>query len=275
MPAKTIFITGTSTGIGYAAARDLKARGWRVIASVRQVDDARRLEREIGVETVVMDLADETAVRAGADRALELSGGRIDALFNNGAYGQPGAVEDLTPALLREQFEVNLIAQHALARRLIPQMRARGDGRIVQCSSVLGLVVAPYRGAYCASKFALEALSDCLRLELAGTGIHVSLIEPGPIATPFVAKALARFRATIDIAGSVYRDAYERRLGEMQAGGKTMFKLPPEAVVAKLVHAIESPRPKPRYFVTKATYLADVARRVLPTRLLDRVIAGQ
>ena len=196
-------------------------------------------------------------------------------LFNNAAYGQLGAVEDLSASVLRQQFEVNLIGGHDLTCRLLPQMRAQRAGRIVQCSSVLGLVSAPYRGAYCASKFALEALTDSLRLELRDSGISVSLIEPGPIRTRFLGSALDRFMDTIDWQGSVHRQVYEARLRQLEAGGRQSFKLEPEAVVEKLVHAVESRRPKPRYFVTTPTFAADVMRRVLPTRLLDRFLLSQ
>lgn len=271
----TILITGCSSGIGYASARDLSNRGWRVIAAVRREVDCRRLESELGVDTVMLDLGDEASVTRGADAALEISGGRIDALFNNGAYGQIGAVEDLPAAMLRRQFEVNVIGGHELTRRLVPQMRARGAGRIVQCSSVLGLVAGPYRGAYCASKFALEALSDSMRLELAGSGISISLIEPGPIATDFVKTALANFKETIAWRSSIHAASYEARIAKLEAGGDQKFKLQPEAVVEKLIHAVESRRPKTRYFVTAPTYAADIMRRILPTRLMDRVLMAQ
>ncbi len=271
---RTILITGCSSGIGLASARMMKARGWRVLATARRPEDLRQLENEVGVSAVHLELADEASVRACAQQALEISGGRIDALFNNAAYAQPGAVEDLTAGLLRGQFEVNLIGGHELTRLIIPQMRARKSGRIVQCSSVLGLVSVPMRGAYCATKFAIEGLSDAMRIELKGTGIHVSLIEPGPIRTKFVETALEMLRANIDIEGSVHCEAYRERLETMEAGGKQTFKLEPEAVAEKLVHAVESPRPKPRYFVTTPTYFADVMRRTLPTRVLDRILGA-
>lgn len=269
MTEKTILVTGCSSGIGWAAARVMKERGWRVLATARRPEDIARLRSELGVEALPLELADPASIAAAADEALSIAGGRIDALFNNAAYGQPGAVEDLTPDVLRRQLEVNVIGTHDLTRRLIPAMRRRGRGRIVQCSSVLGLVAAPFRGAYCASKFALEGLSDSLRLELAGTGIHVSLIEPGPIRTRFVEHALAAAKANIDIAGSVHRARYEALIDGLARGGKQTFKLEPEAVVARLVHAVESPRPKARYFVTTPTYAAAFLKRVLPTRMMD------
>lgn len=269
---RTILITGASSGIGWQAAATMKARGWRVLATARQPQDLQRLQRELGVVALPLELAQSQSIAACAAQALDEAGGRIDALFNNGAFGQVGAVEDLTAEVLRHQLEVNLIGTHDLTRRLIPAMRRQRFGRIVQCSSVLGLVVSPYRGAYCASKFALEALSDCLRLELAGSGIEVALIEPGPIRTRFVETALAKFRDNIDIEGSPHRDRYLARLKAMEAGGRQTFKLEPEAVVAKLIHALESPRPRTRYYVTTPTHIAAGLKRVLPTALLDRLV---
>lgn len=269
MTERSILITGCSSGIGWAAARDLKARGWQVLATARRPEDLARIGSELGVEAIALELADPASIAACADRALALTQGRPFALFNNGAYGQPGAVEDLTPDVLRRQIEVNLIGTHDLTRRLIPGMRAAGRGRIVQCSSVLGLVAAPWRGAYCASKFALEALSDCLRMELAGSGIRVSLIEPGPIRTRFIEHAMAAAERNIDIAGSVHRATYERLIATMRTGGKQTFKLEPEAVVQRLIHAVESPRPKARYYVTTPTFAAAALKRMLPTSGLD------
>ncbi len=275
MSGRTILITGASSGIGLAAAKAMRKRGWRVLATARKDADLQKLSNDIGVEALALELADPKSIEACASGALDLSDGRIDALFNNAAFGQLGAVEDLSADLLRQQFEVNVIGGHDLTCRLLPQMRSRGAGRIVQCSSVLGLVAGPYRGAYCASKFALEGLSDAMRIELNGSGVHVSLIEPGPIRTRFVENALQRLKATIDMEGSVHRTTYKARLAQLEAGGKATFKLEPEAVVEKLIHAVESRHPKPRYFVTTPTYAADVMRRLLPTRLLDRVLVSQ
>lgn len=270
---RTILITGCSSGIGLASARMLKARGWRVFATARRPEDLTRLEEEHDLEALHLELADPNAIAACADEALSRTDGRLYAVFNNAAYSQPGAIEDITAEALRRQLEVNVIGTHDLTRRLIPAMRANGEGRIVNCSSVLGLVSAPWRGAYCASKFALEALTDALRLELAGSGIHVSLIEPGPIRTRFVENARAAAVANVDIEGSVHRERYHRMLAALERGGRQTFKLEPEAVAAKLGHAVESPRPKARYYVTVPTYAGSFLKRVLPTRLLDRVAA--
>jgi len=273
MTGRSILITGCSSGIGWTSAKVMKARGWRVLATARSDKDRQRLASELGVEALALELADPVSISACAKTALERTGGQLDALFNNAAYGQPGAVEDLAPYVLRRQLEVNVIGTHALTTAIIPAMRARRSGRIVQCSSLLGVVAGPYRGAYCASKFALEALSDCLRLELAGTGIQVSLIEPGPIRSRFVDNALAAARGYIDIDGSVHAARYKQILAGLERGGRQTFKLEPEAVAAKLVHAVESRRPRPRYPVTIPAHAAGVLKRLLPTRWLDQLAA--
>ncbi|MBF0296341.1 MAG: SDR family oxidoreductase [Magnetococcales bacterium] len=269
---KSILVTGCSSGIGRLAALTLRERGWRVFATVRRERDLIAL-RETGLEACRLDLADSASIREAMDWVLEQSGGRLDALFNNGAFGQPGALEDLSREALREQFEVNLFGTHELTRRIIPVMRAAGSGRIVQNSSVLGFVALRYRGAYIASKFALEGLTDTLRLELAGSGIRVILIEPGPIATRFRANGLAAFQRHIDAQGSIHREAYRKevaRLGNETAD--TPFTLPPEAVVHRLIHALESPRPRLRYRVTAPTRIFAILKRILPAVWLDAIL---
>lgn len=273
MTERSILITGASSGIGLAAAQILNGRGWRVFATARKPEDLERLRVEEGLEAISLEASDPASVEACAEEALRLSGGKLTALYNNAAFGQVGAVEDRPTEVLRAQFEVNLFAAHALVRKLLPSMRANGRGRFVQCSSVLGLVAVPYRGAYCASKFALEALTDSLRLELAVTPIHVSLIEPGPIRTRFVESALMRFRETIDMEGSLHRSTYRQRLAAMEAGGTNRFKLEPSEVVFKLIHALESPRPRRRYYVTTPTHFAGLSRRLLPDAMLDWIAA--
>lgn len=275
MTSRSILITGCSSGIGLASARMLKARGWRVLATARRPEDLAMLQREVGVEALPLELSDADSIAACAAEALHRTGGELYALFNNAAFGQVGAVEDLPAELLRRQLEVNVVGTHELTRRVVPAMRSVGEGRIVMCSSVLGLMSAAHRGAYCASKFALEALSDSLRLELRSTGLAVSIIEPGPIRTRFVETALANFRKSIDIEASPHRQTYLARLAAMEAGGTSTFKLEPEAVARKLVHAVESRRPKARYYVTVPTYLAAAAKRLLPLSALDWLAARQ
>ena len=270
---RSILITGCSTGIGLAAARTLKARGWRVLATARRPADFEKLEREHGLEVLALELKDEASIARCAEEALRRTEGRLYALYNNAAYGVIGAMEDVPASVLREQLEVNVIAASELSRRVIPAMRRNGRGRIVMCSSVLGFVSGPYRGAYSASKFALEALSDAMRIELRPAGIRVSLLEPGPIESHFLATTLSSFTSQIDQTRSPHREAYERRMRQMQSGQKSMFKLQPEAVVAKLVHALESPRPRARYRIGIMTKGANFLRRVLPDALLDRIVA--
>ncbi len=270
---RTLLITGCSSGIGLAAAHSLRDRGWRVFATCRKQQDVERLLGE-GLESLRLDLDDSASIRKAVDEVLARSGGRLDALFNNGGYGQTGAVEDLSRAALRAQFETNLFGWAELTNLAIPVMRRQGRGRIVMNSSVLGLAALPYRGAYVAAKFALEGLTDTLRLELAGSGIQVSLIEPGPIATRFRENAMAHFLRHIDVAASVHRAAYEAQLARLEKPGPAApFTLPASAVVERLIHALESRRPRPRYYVTVPTHLIGHARRFLTTRGLDRLLA--
>jgi len=274
MPPRSILITGCSSGIGLDAARGLRARGWRVFATCRQANDCDRLQGE-GLESFVLDYADEASIAAAVAEVSARTGGTLDAVFNNGAYACPGAVEDLPRDALRAIFEVNLFGYHDLARRVIPMMRAQGQGRIINCSSVLGLVGMTWRGAYVATKFAMEGLTDVLRIEMRGTGIEVILIEPGPIATRIRENAIPHFERWIDWQASPRADQYRGLLARLYepATKKDAFELQPKAVTAKLIHALEARRPKARYFVTTPTYLMNVARRILPTRALDWLIA--
>jgi len=270
---RSVLITGCSSGIGASAAHIMRGRNWRVFAAARRQQDVDRLSEQ-GFEAVLLDYEDADSIQNSAETVLQRTDGKLDAVFNNGAYAVPGALEDIPTAALRALFEANFIGWHDLTARLIPSMRANRSGRIVQCSSVLGFVALKYRGAYTASKFALEAYSDTLRQELKGTGLHVSLIEPGPIDTKFTENTLANFDRWIGEAGlksSVHRQTYEKRRVRMESGEPGPFKLPPEAVVRRLVHALEAKRPKARYHVTVPTTLMAVAKRTLPTGLLDRL----
>jgi NAD(P)-dependent dehydrogenase (short-subunit alcohol dehydrogenase family) len=269
---RNLLITGCSSGIGHAAAHAMAKRGWRVFATARREQDVARLEEE-GLEALRLDLADSASIEAALEDVRERTDGRLTALFNNGAYGQPGAVEDLSRDVLREQLETNLLGTHELTTRVLPMMRAQGHGRIVHNSSVLGFAALPYRGAYVCSKFALEGLTDTLRQELTGSGIHISLIQPGPIASRFRENAHAAFKANIDATHGAHVDTYgkvEARLASED--GKGAFTLGPEAVVAKLIHALEHRRPRPRYAVTVPTHLFAALKRVLSTRGMDRLL---
>lgn len=270
---KSILITGCSSGIGYDAAHGLAKHGWRVFATCRQEADCERLRAE-GLESFRLDYDDEDSVISALAECLSRTGGTLDAVYNNGAYAIPGAVEDLPTDALRAIFNTNLFGYHDLIRRIIPVMRAQGHGRIINCSSVLGLVAARYRGAYNCTKFAMEGLTDTLRIEMKGTGIEVILIEPGPITSRIRQNAGPQFERWIDWENSPrveqYRHGLRKRLYEDK--GKDTFELPASVVTKKLIHALESANPKPRYYVTTATYIMGTLKRVLSTRLLDRIL---
>ena len=269
---RTIIVTGCSSGIGAYCARALKADGWRVFATVRKQEDLGSLEAD-GIEAFRMDYAHTDSIADFMREIEAVSGGRIDALFNNGAYGQPGAVEDLTTDVLREQFESNFFGWHELTRRVLPLMRKQGSGRIVQCSSILGVVPYRYRGAYTASKFALEGLSVTLRMELQGSGIHVSLIEPGPIATRFTANALAKIKEHIDLENSPHAVDYISQLARLDGSGSVnRHKLGPEAVYSVLKHALNSKNPRPHYPVTTPAKQGMFLKRLLPADLFYRLM---
>lgn len=273
MSRKSILITGCSSGIGYAAAHGLRDRGWQVFAACRKAEDCARLKAE-GFDAPLLDYQDEASIHIALKEVLETTGGTLDALFNNGAYATPGATEDLPTDALRDIFESNFFGWHTLTRAVIPVMRAQGHGRIVQCSSVLGLIAMPWRGAYNATKFALEGLSDTLRIEMRSTPIKVILIEPGPITSKFRANSILQFERWVDWKASPRSAQYQSQLlNRLHASTeKSTFELPPEAVVKKLIHAVESPKPRPRYYVSIPTYLSGFMRRILPTRALDWVL---
>ncbi len=270
---RSILITGAASGIGLDAARTFASRGWHVFAACRKPEDAARLS-ENGLDGLYLDYEDRDGIAAAVEYVLSANDGRLDALFNNGAYAIPGPIEDLSRDAMSAIFNANLLGWHDLTVQVLPTMRAQGHGRIVNCSSVLGLVSTPYRGSYSATKFALEAWADALRMEMTGTGIHVSLIEPGPIDTNFRKNAVKQFEKWVDWEKSPrvneYRDGLLDRL--YNGTGSSTFMLPPAAVTKKLIHAVEHPRPKARYFVTVPTFGANILRRLLPTALLDKVL---
>ncbi len=269
---KTILITGCSSGIGLKCAQGLPKKGYRVFATARQQKDVDSLQAQ-GFESFLLDLDQSDSIHSAVDELLSRTGGTLHALFNNAAYGQPGAVEDLTRDVLRAQFETNLFGTLELTNRIIPIMRQQGHGRIIFNSSLLGYVALPYRGAYNASKFALEGLVDTLRLEIKNSDILISLIEPGPITSQFRANGFKKYQENIDSENSVHHSIYqaiEKRL--TNPGPVAPFTLPPDAVLKKLIHALESPRPKLRYPVTFPAYLFATLRRLLTTRALDKVL---
>lgn len=274
MTQKSLLITGCSSGIGYAAAHGMRAAGWRVFAACRKDEDCARLRAE-GFDSPRIDYADCDTIHAGLTEVLEATGGRLDALFNNGAFGTPGAVEDLPTAALRAIFETNVFGWHELTRAVIPVMRAQGHGRIVQCSSVLGFVTMPWRGAYNSTKFALEGLTQTLRVEMRDTPVHVISVQPGPITSKIRVNSIPHFERWIDWEGSVRVDQYRNKLRKRlyEDSGPDMFELPADAVVKKLRHALEAPNPRPVYMVTTPTYLMAALRRILPARTLDWVLS--
>jgi NAD(P)-dependent dehydrogenase (short-subunit alcohol dehydrogenase family) len=270
---RTIIVTGASSGVGAYCARALKAEGWRVFATARKTKDIAALEAD-GIEALPLDYCDPRSIEALVATVLERTDGRLDALYNNGAYAQAGAVEDMPVDVLRKQFEANFFGWHDLTRRILPAMRRQGHGRIVHCSSILGLMPLPYRGAYCASKYALEGLMLSLRQELIGTDIHVSLIEPGPVASDLHENGLPQFRNSIDYENSVHRDAYRKLMDGMWSGSsRARAKAGPEVVYAALKHALLSRRPRPHYVVTMPARIGVLFKRILPASLFYRLLA--
>jgi NAD(P)-dependent dehydrogenase (short-subunit alcohol dehydrogenase family) len=272
---RTIIVTGASSGIGAYCARALKSEGWRVFATARKPEDIATLEAD-GIEAFYLDYREPDSIARLVEDVLARTGGRLDALFNNGGYSQPGAVEDISAAALREQFEANFFGWHDLTTRIVPVMRAQGHGRIVNCSSIMGLAPFKYRGPYAASKHALEGLMLCLRSELSGTGIHVSLIEPGPVKSKIAANALVWFLKNVDYQHSAHRDAYQAQLDRLKAGGSvSRLKPGPEVVHAVLRHALLSTRPRPHYVVTWPAKIGALMKRFLPPAMFYRILAAR
>ncbi len=271
---KSILITGCSSGIGKYCATKLHEAGWQVFATARKPEDIDALA-SLGIQSHYLDYEDNKSIEETFAKVMETTGSRLDALFNNGAYAQAGAVEDVPTDALRKQFEANFFGWHSLTRLAIPVMRRQGSGRLVHCSSILGLFPLRWRGAYVASKYAIEGLISTQRLELRGSGIHVSLIEPGPIVSRISANAIPHFEQNIDLENSVHRKLYRNYADKMKDdGGPNSFRLGPDAVYAKLIHALEAKRPRAHYPVTFPTHFMLAARRVLPQRFIDRLLVS-
>jgi short-subunit dehydrogenase len=270
----SILITGCSSGIGLCAAQTLQKRGYQVFATARKDQDLENLKSQ-GIESLYMDMEDPASIQQGVNTVLEKTGGTLDALFNNAGYGVPGAVEDLTLAMLRKQFETNVFGPIELTNLIMPVMRKQGHGRIILNTSILGVITMPYRGAYNASKFALEAFSSTLRQECRGSPIFISIIAPGPIKTRFRDNAAKSYHETLENKPSVHESAYQNMQKHFDEPPKSEIALtsPPEAVVAKLIHALESPRPKTRYYIGLPAHLFAFLRRILPDAALDWVVA--
>ncbi|MFT6692588.1 MAG: NAD(P)-dependent dehydrogenase (short-subunit alcohol dehydrogenase family) [Colwellia sp.] len=273
MSTQSILITGCSSGIGLHAALTLSARGYQVFATARKAQDVTELQAK-GLTAYQLDLTEPESISQTVAQVLEITGGRLDYLFNNGAYGQPGALEDLPTAVLRAQFETNVFGWHELTKQIIPVMKRQGHGRIIQCSSVLGFVSMAYRGAYNASKYAIEGLTDTLRLELKSANVAVILLEPGPINTEFRANALAAIQAHIDIEASDHKVQYQQQIVRLSSEkSNAPFTLEPLDVTQALIHALESKRPKLRYRITIPTKIFALLKRLLPARWLDYLLA--
>lgn len=270
---KIIFITGCSTGIGHDAALALSRRGHRVVASCRKKDDLAKL-KESGLEAVLMDVNDEHSIAEGFAELMHKTGGRLDVLINNAGYGQAGALEDISRKTLRQQFETNVFGLMNLSQLAIPVMRRQGQGRIINISSLLGFVSMPFRGAYNASKYAVEGLSDTLRLELQSSGIKVICIEPGPISSKFRDNAIDHSLQKIDQENSFFHRQYHQMLnGYREQKEESVFTKKTDAVISKLVQAIEANNPKPKYRVTFPSHLFAVLKRILSVKMLDRFIS--
>jgi NAD(P)-dependent dehydrogenase (short-subunit alcohol dehydrogenase family) len=268
MRPPVVVITGCSSGIGRVTARYLRERFVTVYPTARTDGEVEELRAEGFEGAMRLDVQRPEEIAAVIREVLRREG-RIDVWFNNAGYGQMGAVEDLPVEALREQFETNLFGLHECTRQVLPVMRRQGGGKIIQHSSVLGLVALPLRGAYNASKYAVEGLTDTLRLELEGTGIHVSLLNTGPVTSRFRENAI-RTLERLDIDASRWRMLYRKALrGEH---GKVPFNLPPEAVASVVHRIVLAERPRPRYYITKATWLLGIAKRLLSTRQLDRLL---
>jgi len=265
----TLFLSGCSSGIGYETAIFLRQQGYRVICSARKTTDVTWLKNQ-GFEAVQLDLTDSASIQEAVVQVIHLTDGKIDVLFNNAAYGQPGAVEDLSREVLRTQFETNFFGTHELTNLIIPLMRKQGQGKIIYTSSILGLVAMKYRGAYNASKFALEGLVDTLRLEFKETNIYFSLIEPGPIQSNFRKNAFMMFEKNINNNQSFHQENYLAMVSRLQKEGNTgAFTLPAQAVAKKVLKILKAKKPKPRYYVTFPTYLFAFLKRILPATWLD------
>lgn len=271
---KSILITGSSSGIGLAVAKDLSKLGWNVIASCRKEGDCKILKDKYGLDSTVIDYDIQKSILSGLEYALDKTNGKIDVLFNNGAYGLPALVEDIPVDSLRGIFETNFFGWHSLTKEIIPHMKVNGSGRIIQNSSILGFMALKYRGAYTATKYAIEAMSDTLRLEIKNDNIKVIIIQPGPITTKFRENSYVRFKESIDWRGSDYKSLYVNKIIprlESKKIKKTTFELFPNAVSKAVIHACTARNPSIRYRITWATVIMMYLKRFSTDNLFDRI----
>jgi NAD(P)-dependent dehydrogenase (short-subunit alcohol dehydrogenase family) len=271
MIAKVILITGCSSGIGFDTVLALQKRGHRVIASCRKIEDVQKLTA-MGIETLTLDVSDSSSIQIAFPQLLSMTSGRLDVLINNAGYGQAGALEDISRDVMRKQFETNVFGLLELTNLAIPVMRQQGQGRIINVSSILGVISLPFRGAYNASKYAVEGLSDTLRLELHSSGIHVVTIEPGPIESRFRDNFVDNSLQNIDINKSYFKQHYEKMITHYKhVKSNSAFTKKTDAVIAKFIHAIEAKTPRAKYPVTIPAHLFIFLKRVFSTRLLDKL----
>ncbi|MGE4488796.1 MAG: SDR family NAD(P)-dependent oxidoreductase [Kiritimatiellales bacterium] len=275
---KTVLVTGCSSGIGLATARLLKKNGWQVVPTARREVDLEKLRAE-GFEPVALDVTDSDSIAAAVTDVLKRFNGQLGAIVNNAGFGLTSAIEDAPRAMFRDMFEVNVFGMQELTNRLIPVFRRQGCGRIVNVSSVLGEISLPFAGIYSATKHAVEAVSDALRRELAGSGVAVSIVQPGPIETKFsenLAHRTDRYPKNPDSPFlSFYKEAIETRKTGKAHRTAGAFMKPPEAVARKIFQCLESPKPKIRVRVTAVAYFGAFVRRFLPAALIDAIMISR
>ena len=267
---RSVLITGCSSGIGLCIAKGLKEKGYRVFASARKSSDVKNLQN-LGFESLLLDLSSSESINAAVFKLFEMTD-ELYALINNGAYGQAGALEDISREALDKQFQSNVFGWHELTNLVLPKMRYSNEGRIVYISSVLGFVAMPFRGSYVASKFAIEGLVGTLRLELSDTNIKFSSIQPGPIESKFRQNAYLAFQQNVDISRSHYKNQYKLMIKRLKSGKNAKFTLPPEAVLKSTIHALESNNPKNYYRVTFPTKLFSILGKIFPSKWMDYIL---
>ena len=269
MKQKTILITGCSTGIGKQTALYLQSFGFTVFATARKENDVTML-KELGFNSFLLDVTKKETITDTLNKILKITDGTLDVVFNNAGFGQPGALEDIKTDTLKEQFNTNVFGLHEVTLQVLSIMKAQGYGTIIQHSSVLGLVSLKLRGAYNASKYAIEGLTDTLRLELNDTNINVTLLNTGPITSEFRNNAKEKTIQNIDIENSRFIKSYKKSLSTNKSD--VPFTL--EAIeVAKIVKKIiDTQIVKPRYYITKATYILGYLKRLLSTNMLDKIL---
>jgi NADP-dependent 3-hydroxy acid dehydrogenase YdfG len=268
-------VTGCSSGIGEATARRLASAGFKVIATARRPETLRALAA-LGCETVALDVTSDTSMR-DAVRAVEAEHGAIDLLVNNAGYGQAGVIEEVAIDQVRRQFETNVFGGLRLAQLVLPAMRSKARGRIINVSSMGGRLTFPYFGVYHASKYAVEALSDALRMEVAGLGVRVVLIEPGLIRSNFadVSQSTVQARHAEGPYASFAAHMARATVETYRKGPLAALSGTPEDVARCIVRAATTARPRARYTVSASATLLLGIRRLLPDALWDAFIRSQ